>query len=154
MTRLTSEDAEELFPVMGALEALSGELACASITDSQIAEIKAMHYQMALHHTRYERQEYFSINQKIHRKILETTGNTILASVYNSLAGRIRRVRYLANIDRARWDQAMVEHAQILAALEARDGVKLAGLLKSHLMRTLAAVKATIEVGSSEKNGF
>ncbi len=154
VTRLTSEDAEELFPVMGALEALSGELACASITDSQIAEIKAMHYQMALHHTRYERQEYFSINQKIHRKILETTGNTILASVYNSLAGRIRRVRYLANIDRARWDQAMVEHAQILAALEARDGVKLAGLLKSHLMRTLAAVKATIEVGSSEKNGF
>ena len=60
--RLTFEDAEELFPVMGALEALSGELACASITDSQIVEIKAMHYQMALHHTRYERQEYSYIN--------------------------------------------------------------------------------------------
>ena len=54
ITRLTSEDAEELFSVMGALEALSGELACASITDTEILEIKAMHYQMALHHSRRE----------------------------------------------------------------------------------------------------
>ncbi len=47
---------------MGALEALSGELSCASIMNSKIAEIKVMRYQMALHHTRYERQEYSYIN--------------------------------------------------------------------------------------------
>ena len=152
VTRLTSEDAEELFPVMGALEALSGELACASITDTEILEIKAMHYQMALHHSRREYKEYFKLNQEIHRKIMEIASNAILAGVYDSLAGRIRRVRYLANANRTRWDKAMAEHAEILTALEARDGARLAELLKMHLMSTLAAVKAIIEAGEPEND--
>ena len=152
VTRLTSEDAEQLFPVMGVLEALSGELACASITETEILEIKAMHYQMALHHTRRERKEYFKLNQEIHRKIMEIASNAILTGVYDSLAGRIRRVRYLANASRTRWDKAMAEHTEILAALEARDGDRLAELLKMHLMSTLAAVKAIIEAGEPEND--
>lgn len=145
VTKLTPEDAEELFPVMGALEALSGELACARATDADIAEVKALHYQMALHHTRGERDEYFRCNQAIHHKIMEMAGNTTLAQVHDGLAGRIRRVRYLANSSRTRWDAAMAEHERILAALEARDGQALAALLKAHLMNKLIAVKQAIE---------
>ena len=147
VAQLTPEDTEELFPVMGALEALSGELACVCATDTDIAEVKALHYQMALHHTRGEREDYFRLNQNIHRKIMETAGNPTLASVYDALAGRIRRVRYIANASQSRWDQAMVEHEAILAAFEARNGARLAVLLKSHLMNKLAAVKKAIEVG-------
>ena len=145
VTKLTPEDADELFPVMGALEALSGELACAHATDADIAEVRALHYQMALHHTRGERDDYFRCNQAIHRKIMEMAGNPTLAQVYDGLAGRIRRVRYLANTSRPRWDAAMAEHERILAALEARDGSGLAALLKAHLMNKLIAVKQTIE---------
>ena len=47
---LTAMDVDELFPVMGALEALAGELACARITEMELAEIRALHYQMVLHH--------------------------------------------------------------------------------------------------------
>jgi DNA-binding GntR family transcriptional regulator len=145
VTKLTPEDAEELFPVMGALEALSGELACTRATDADIAEVKALHYQMALHHTRGERDEYFRCNQAIHHKIMEMAGNPTLAQVHDGLAGRIRRVRYLANSSRTRWDAAMAEHERILAALEARDGQTLAALLKAHLMNKLIAVKQAIE---------
>ena len=83
---------------------------------------------------------------------MEIASNAILAGVYDSLSGRIRRVRYLANANRTRWDKAMAEHAEILAALEARDGARLAELLKMHLMSTLAAVKATIEAGEPEND--
>jgi DNA-binding GntR family transcriptional regulator len=145
VTQLTPGDAEELFPVMGALEALSGELACAQATNADIAEVKALHYQMALHHARGERDEYFNVNQAIHLKIMDIAGNPTLAGVYKSLAGRIRRVRYLANVSQTRWDQAMAEHEDILVALEMRDGAWLADLLKSHLMNKLAAVKLVIE---------
>ncbi|MEE8500357.1 MAG: GntR family transcriptional regulator, partial [Kiloniellales bacterium] len=54
VARLTAADLDEMFPVMGALEALAGELACARISDAELAEIRALHYQMALHHTRGE----------------------------------------------------------------------------------------------------
>jgi len=150
VARLTASDAEELFPVMSALEALSGELACQHATEADLAEVRALHYQMALHHTRGEREDYFRANQAIHRKIMAMAGNPTLAGVYDALAGRIRRARYLANASRTRWDQAMAEHEAILAALEARDGNGLAALLKSHLMNKLAAVKRVIEDENAE----
>jgi DNA-binding GntR family transcriptional regulator len=134
--RVTEQDADDMFAVMGTLEGLAGELAAQRITGEQIAEIKALHYQMALHHARGELMPYFRLNQEIHRKIFEIGRNKTLISVYRGLAGRIRRPRYLANISPARWAEAMKEHEAILAALEARNGQTLGRILKDHLRKT------------------
>jgi len=144
VTELTPEDVDELFPVMAALEALSGELACRNASDADIAEVRALHYQMALHHARGEQPEYFRVNQQIHGKIMELAGNPTLLQVYSSLAQRIRRARYLANASINRWDAAMREHEAILDALAGRDGTALADLLKSHLLNKQDAVRQII----------
>ncbi len=144
ITKLTPEDVDELFPIMGSLEALSGELACRNATDEDVAEMRALHYEMALHHTRGDQPSYFRINQKIHEKIMEIAGNPTLLQVYQSLAQRIRRARYLANASINRWDAAMQEHEAILDALAARDGEKLAVLLNDHLLNKQEAVKKVI----------
>lgn len=141
---LTEQDAEDMFEVMGTLEGLAGELATQQITDEQIAELKALHYQMALHHARRELMPYFRLNQEIHRKIFEIGRNRTLISVYRGLAGRIRRPRYLANISPARWAEALKEHEAILAALEARNGQALGGILKDHLRKTCDVVKQAL----------
>src|SRR3546814_12304038 len=49
---LSEKDIRESFEVMGALEALSGELACPHITDQEIAEIKALTFEMQACHAR------------------------------------------------------------------------------------------------------
>ena len=54
MVLLTTRDVDELYEVLGALEALAGELAVARMTNEELAEIKAMHYEMALYHQRRE----------------------------------------------------------------------------------------------------
>lgn len=144
VTRMTPEDVDELFPIMGALEALSGELACENTSDADVAEVRALHYQMALHHTRGEQPEYFRINQQIHDKIMELADNPSLFQVYRPLAQRVRRARYLANASINRWDAAMREHEEILDALDARDGKRLAALLRVHLLNKLEAVKRVI----------
>src|SRR5437867_7965481 len=43
---LSAPELEEVFPVMGALESLAGEIACRRITDQEIAEIAALHRTM------------------------------------------------------------------------------------------------------------
>ncbi len=144
VSKLTPEDIDEVFPIMGALEAVAGEMAASTISDVGIAEIRALHYQMALHHARSERLEYFSINQKIHEHILAAARNPTLTQLYKTLSGRIRRARYSANISQERWDQAMKEHGQILQALSGREGARLGELLKSHLLNKQEAVKGTI----------
>ena len=147
ITQLTPEDVDELFPIMGSLEALSGELACCNATDADVAEVKALHYEMAMHYARGDQPSYNRVNQMIHQKIMEIAANPTLLQVYRSLAERIRRARYLANASINRWDAAMKEHEAILAALEARDGALLAHLLKSHLLNKREAVKKVIREG-------
>ncbi len=144
IARLTVGDLDEVFPVMGAIEALSGELACARITEEQLAEIRALHYQMVLHYHRQELPQYFALNQQIHECIQEAAGNPTLSNVYRSLTGRIRRARYVANVTRKRWSQAVAEHEEILKALEDRDGPRLARILKEHLHNKCEAVKAAL----------
>jgi len=150
---LSEDDIDEIFPVMGALEALSGELACARLGDDDLAEIKALHYQMALHHTRRELRDYFRVNQQIHEAILKAARNPTLEAQYTALAGRIRLARFRANMTDARWDQAMREHEEMLAALEARDGRKLSEVLSRHLENKRETVKQAIRDGVGEAHG-
>ena len=49
---LKPEKMKEVFVVLGALEALAGDLACRNATDEDIAEIRALHFHMLAHHAR------------------------------------------------------------------------------------------------------
>lgn len=138
---LTLDDLEQAFPVMGALEALSGELACANITERELAAIRRVHEKMVAHYEARELAPYFRNNQKIHELILAAARNRTLSSLYRSLEGRIRQARYLANMSTTRWTQAVREHEQILEALEARDGAALAQILNNHLANKFETVK-------------
>ncbi len=147
VNRLKAEDVDEMFPVMGALEALAGELVCKKISGAQIDEIRSLHYQMAADHKNGNLVGYFDLNQRIHAGIMVATKNATLGDLYALLAGRIRMARYRANFSQARWDQAMAEHEDILDALVTRDNVRLTQMLRTHLKNTCDTVKLVIESG-------
>ncbi len=138
---LSLDDIEDTFRVIGALEALAGELACANAGDDDVAEIRVLHYQMALHRTRGERLDYFNLNQRIHEKIVELSGNSVLVETHRRLGGRIRRHRFAANLAPERWDEAIREHAEMLEALDTRNGERLAEILRRHLDNKRAAAE-------------
>ena len=130
----------EALAVMGALEALAGELACANATDAQLNEIRALHYEMLAYHARGDLAGYFKFNQAIHLKLVKYSGNATLFNVYRQLNGNVRRARYMANLSKERWDAAVREHDEILAALGARDVKRIKSLLSDHLAHKLASV--------------
>lgn len=144
VAQLTLADVEEMFPVVGALEALAGELACRRISDQGIAVIATAHENMLQAYERRDRPTYFALNQEIHERILEATENETLISTYRGLAGRIRNARYVANMSEPRWKQAVEEHEMILDALGARDGPRLATILRDHLAHKLETVKEAL----------
>lgn len=133
VVKLTPDDVAQTLKVIGTLEALAGELACQRLTTDELAEIRARHHEMLAHHARRDRPAYFKANQAIHQAIVAAAGNPVLAQTYAGLSGRIRRARYAANLDSHRWDEAVTEHEDILAALVTRDGERLARLLRTHL---------------------
>ncbi len=127
-------DLNDLFEVIGMLEAEAGRLACERMSDAAIAEVQALHYRMYAHFLREELPEYFQLNQAIHDAILQGAGNPVLVSAHKRVAGRILRARYMSNrLGPDRWKQAVEEHGRILDALVRRDGESLAGILRTHL---------------------
>jgi DNA-binding GntR family transcriptional regulator len=144
VAKLTLADLDEAFPIMGALEALSGELACLHITDAELARIRDLHERMVRKYEAGALSDYFKLNEQIHQLILSAARNPTLSQMQLSLSGRVRRARYMANMSPARWTRAVAEHEKILEALSARDGKRLAVLLKEHLANKLQTVKEAL----------
>lgn len=138
------ERIRETLAVMGALESLAGELACAQASEQTVAEIRALHFEMLAMHARRDLDGYFRYNQAIHLKLVEASGNAVLAQTYGQLNANVRRVRYMANLSPERWDAAVKEHEAILAALAAHDAARLKRLLRDHLSAKLATVLEAI----------
>jgi DNA-binding GntR family transcriptional regulator len=142
---ITLAELADVFPLMGALEALAGELACANINQAQLNQIRQCHAAMLVCYQASDLPGYFAHNQRIHEIIMESAANQSLSVMYRSLAVRVRRARYLANMSSDRWQQAVHEHELILSALEARDPRKLSAVLKRHLENKFATVRQWLE---------
>lgn len=149
---LPEEDLNEAFPIMAALEALAGEMACTNATDAEIDHIAQLTHEMADHHNAGRRDLYFDLNQKIHLAIAEAARNQILWRMQRSLDGRVRRGRYQANISSSRWDQAMQEHIEIASALRARDGARTGLLLRQHLDNKSSALRESLRKNQGDAN--
>jgi DNA-binding GntR family transcriptional regulator len=148
VAKITRKDLADLFHVMGALEGLAGELACQNVTEPALVEIRALHHEMLAHHARRDRAAYFRVNQAIHEAVIAAADNRVLSLLYESLRGRIRPARYMANLSRERWEEAVKEHGEMLEALSHRDGARLGELLRQHLEhkhRSLVAASAAEE---------
>jgi DNA-binding GntR family transcriptional regulator len=140
---LSANDVRESFEVMGALEALSGEMACERITAQETAEIKALTFEMLACHARRDLPAYYRINRAIHDRINRAAGNALLSQVYSTLNLRIQNLRFRSNFDQQKWDAAAREHMAMVEALEARDGPRLGAILRNHLREKCQAVLDT-----------
>jgi DNA-binding GntR family transcriptional regulator len=147
---LSDDDIRESFEVMGALEALSGELACQRITPEETAEIKALTFEMLACHARRDLPAYYRINRAIHDRINRAAGNSLLSQVYATLNLRIQNLRFRSNFDQQKWDTAAREHAAMVDALEALDGARLGSILRNHLREKGQAVLESLRAGRPE----
>ena len=144
VSEMSRDSVRESFEIMGALEALAGELACARITDAEIAEIEALTFEMLACHARRDLPEYYRLNRAIHDRIATAARNALLDEMSHKLNLRIQNLRFRSNLDQNKWDGAVRDHQQMVELLRARDGPALASLMREHLRRKADAVIAML----------
>lgn len=147
---LTETDVLNTFEVMAGLEAQSGELAAERITEAELAEIKAMHFEMLAAYTRRDLPNYYRLNAAIHSAINAAAKNPVLASTYAQVNARLQALRFRSNQDEEKWKAAVKEHELMIEALQARDGAAMRNVLLRHLtskrdvvVQQLHAINAT-----------
>lgn len=145
ITKLSPRDVRDTLAVMGNLEAMAGELACARASDAQIAEVLAIHAEMLSCYSDGRLLDYFKANQAIHNRIIALADNTALSLVHPILSARMRRMRYLGNERTGRWAQAVAEHEAFMRSLLRRDGKALGAQLRQHLENTWEVIVPMLE---------
>jgi DNA-binding GntR family transcriptional regulator len=140
----SAKDVEDSLIVLANLENLAGRLACLHASDDQIRDIRRIHDEMMQRYAASDRLSYFKLNQSIHSAILKASGNEPLADVHGVLQARLRRIRYVGNERPEKWAAAVADHEDMIVALEARDGERLAKVLTNHMQNTWHRVRDSI----------
>jgi len=147
--QLDEQAVRHTFEVMGGLEAMSGELAAQRITEAELAEIRAMHFEMLAAYTRRDLSAYYRLNARIHRAINAAAKNPVLCDTYDRLNARLQALRFRSNQHDDKWKQAVEEHEKMIEALTRRDGAALRALLVQHLENKLAVVLEQLRDGAA-----
>jgi DNA-binding GntR family transcriptional regulator len=144
---LDEQAVRNTFEVMGGLEGLSGELAAQRITDAELAEIRAMQFEMMAAFTRRDLPAYYRLNARIHSAINAAAKNPVLSATYERINARLHALRFRSNQDEQKWKVAIREHEEMIAALSARDPAAMRKVLATHLKNKLDVVLEQLHAG-------
>lgn len=148
-TQLSAQDVADTFEVIAGLEGQSGELAAQRITDTELAEIRALHYEMLAAFTRRDLSTYYRLNAQIHTRVNAAARNPVLTRTWATVNARLQALRFRSNFDEAKWQRAVDEHERMVALLAARDGDGLRRLLVQHLEHKRDAVLELMKAGNA-----
>jgi DNA-binding GntR family transcriptional regulator len=142
---LSADDAAHAFDVMASLEGLAGELAAARATDADIADLRVLQADMEAAHAHHDLPAYYRVNRAIHDRLNAIAANPVLTHTYRVLNTRLHALRFRSNLNVAKWNKAVAEHRDMIAALAAHDGAALRDLLIRHLQAKKQAVLDTMK---------
>ena len=134
-------EAADVFTVLGALEALAGQLACRRMSIEQIEILGELQADLAMYFEKNDRLSYLEANRLIHEHIVEAADSPSLLLAWRLLLPRAERARHVTTLDHDRWAEAFAEHCEIHAAIEARDEGLLKRLLESHFAKGVESMK-------------
>jgi DNA-binding GntR family transcriptional regulator len=144
VAEISAQELADLFPIMGALEALGGEFAAERISDDELRVLQAKHMQMLDCYRRGERGPYLRINEQIHTDIMRAAGNAPLLAIWQGLMVKIKRVRFVAKMSPESWRDAVNDHQQMIEALAVRDGARLSQILRHHINEKEISVREAL----------
>ena len=137
VTAVSYRTVEEVMPVLAALAAPLGELACRHITHEQMAAVRAWYRQLLIHSQRPESSQYARCRQALDDAILKAARNPTLYRTFRCLSNRLGRAFYATAHVPTPGSPVIREYERIIRALEARDGEALVRLLRGQLLRQL-----------------
>jgi DNA-binding GntR family transcriptional regulator len=147
VAELSEQDVADTFEVIAGLEGQAGELAAQRINADELAELKALHYEMLAAHTRRDLSTYYRINAQIHHLINQAARNAVLTQTWRTVNARLQSLRFRSNLNPDKWKRAVIEHEQMIELLAARDSAGMRALMVQHLENKRDAVLELMRSG-------
>ncbi len=143
---LELESILELYDVREALEGKAAALAAENMSEADITKLRDL---LELHrqHSEDNAGQYMQLEGDFdfHYQIIKGSGNQLLADqLCDELYHLIRMFRFQTSRFESRSNRALIEHEQLIYAIEQRDPQLAEMLMRKHIARAKASIQAAL----------
>lgn len=129
---LTVEEIEEIYFIRAELEKIAARLVLKHITQREIQNLKKVSKEVE-RHLRQKTHQMIEMDSEFHRMIFRACRNNYLYDMIDFLRTKAHIVRFNAWSLPNRIEQSIVEHREMIKAIENRDLSQLEKLIVKHL---------------------
>lgn len=144
---LSLADAREIYEIRTALFALAGSLLAERMSDEIAARLTSLVERMETPSRNGDLDAYYPLNLEFHEVIVRGAGNATLAKEYQGFVDKMHLFRVKSLVQGGGLEVSNTEHAEMLAALVARDPVRARDAHWRHVdnakHRLVSALRAT-----------
>ena len=141
IVRKTKRQIIEMIEMWAALESMAARLATLNATDAEIGALRHMFDEFLNSAPSEHIDEYSDANIAFHQAIIRLSGSHLMGKTIENLFIHVRAIRRMTISQRDRAARSIVDHMQIIEALERRDTELAERLVREHSLNLAAHVE-------------
>lgn len=141
--RKSLDEILDMITVWAALESMAARLACERASDAEIARLREIVRPFNNSSAKANLSEYSEANIEFHLCVLRLSKCTMLEDIARGLFTHLKAVRRKAMSDSSRADRSVIDHMNIIEAIEGRNAELAAELVREHTFRLHDYVRRT-----------
>ena len=141
VVRKSKRQVVEMIVVWAALESMAARLVTENATDAEIASLRRMFATFENDQVEAKIDEYSETNIRFHQALLKMSGSDLIAQTTESLFIHMGAIRMRTIAEDNRASRSIIDHMNIIEALEARDTELAERLARQHTLDLAAHVE-------------
>jgi DNA-binding GntR family transcriptional regulator len=134
VARKTKREIVEMITVWAALEGMAARFITERASDAEIASLRVLFKNFEREAPESHLDEYSNANLAFHQAIIRMSGCTLIDEIAENLFFHIRAIRRMTIGQDHRAERSIVDHMNIIAALESRDTELAERLARQHTL--------------------
>ncbi len=141
VVRKSQRQVVEMIVVWAALESMAARLITENATDAEIAGLRRMFATFENDQVEAKIDEYSETNIRFHQALLKMSGSDLIARMTENLFIHMGAIRMRSIAEDNRASRSIIDHMNIIEALEARDTELAERLARQHTLDLAAHVE-------------
>jgi DNA-binding GntR family transcriptional regulator len=146
IVRKTKAEILDMITVWAALESMAARLATKQADDAGIGSLHSLVDIFTTDEVAQKMGEYSDANIQFHQGIIKLAESQLIGTLTDELFFHVRAIRQRTIFEQDRARRSIVDHKEIIAALEARDTERAERLVREHTLRLRDHVERFVEI--------
>ncbi len=146
--RKTKSEILDMITVWAALESMAARLVTKQASDAGIAELRMLVDKYSQSDAAQFTDEYSDANILFHQAIIKLSGCELISEITDGLFFHVKSIRHRTIFEMDRAKRSIVDHKEIVAAIELRDTERAERLVREHTMKLRDHVEQHVQLSN------